>query len=72
MASHVTEIGVRLMIRARAIDRMPRSVLLCTAVVAGGAFVALTHVAGVDVQGVSAGQSTLGTDLIRIAFPDTR
>ena len=72
MASQATEIGVRLMIQARAIDRVPRSVLLGAATVAGGVFVALTHVAGVDVQGLSAGQSTLGTDLIRIAFPDTR
>jgi hypothetical protein len=72
MASQATEIGVRLMVQARAIDRVPRSVLLGAATVAGGVFVALTHVAGVDVQGLSAGQSTLGTDLIRIAFPDTR
>ena len=72
MASTATQIGVRLMLPARAIDRMPRSLLLGTVMVAGGVFIGLTHLAGFDVQGVSAGQPTLGTDLIRIAFPDTR
>jgi hypothetical protein len=70
MASETTDIGVRLLIRARAVGRVRRPLLLATAIVAGGALVALAHIAGVDLRALSAGQPGLVPDLVRTALPD--
>lgn len=63
-AALAASVGIDVILRARTLRQMPRSLVIGAGLLAGGAMLALAHLAGADVRGFTGGQPGLLAGLL--------
>jgi hypothetical protein len=64
-AALLAGVSIDAMLRARALGRMPRPLMIGAGLLTGGAIVALAHLAGADPRGLAGGQPGSLVGLLR-------